>query len=100
MLQDIQDIEQFPQIAEALRQTLAGMDTAFATTLVGLGTSLLLGFGGWAFNFVNSAFLTYFERVVSTDVMPHFTQTTFWAVRSKTQAMKHYFLSWHCGGTT
>ena len=82
VLQDIQDIEQFPQIAEALRQTLAGMDTAFATTLVGLGTSLLLGFGGWFFNLVNSAFLTYFERVVSTDVMPHFTQTRETAIES------------------
>ncbi len=82
VLKDIQDIEQFPQIAEALRQTLAGMDTAFATTLVGLGTSLLLGFGGWFFNFVNSAFLTYFERVVSTDVMPHFTQTPEAAIES------------------
>ncbi|RKU25045.1 hypothetical protein C6497_16865 [Candidatus Poribacteria bacterium] len=82
VLQDIQDIEQFPQIAEALRQTLAGMDTAFATTLVGLGTSLILGFFGWAFNLVNSGFLTYFERVVSTDVMPHFTQTPEAAIES------------------
>ena len=82
VLQDIQDIEQFPQIAEALRQTLAGMDTAFATTLVGLGTSLILGFGGWFFNLVNSAFLTNFERVVSTDVMPHFTQTPELAIES------------------
>ena len=82
VLQDIQDIEQFPRIAEALRQTLAGMDTAFATTLVGLGTSLILGFGGWFFNLVNSAFLTYFEKVVSTDVMPHFTQTPEAAIES------------------
>lgn len=72
-LPGIQDIEQF---TEVLGQTLAGMDTAFATTLVGLGTSLLLGFGGWLFNLANSFFLTEFERVVATDVIPHFTQTS------------------------
>ena len=75
LLQDIQDIDQFPKISEALRETLAGMNTAFVTTLAGLGTSLLLGFGAWLFNRENSAFLTDFERFVSTEIIPHFTQT-------------------------
>ena len=58
------------------------MDIAFATTLVGLGTSLILGFCGWLFNLVNSLFLTHFERVVSTEVMPHFTQSPELAIES------------------
>lgn len=75
LLQDIQNIDQFPNISEALRRTLAGMGTAFATTVVGLGTSLLLGVGGWSFNLANSSFLTHFERYISTEVLPLFTQT-------------------------
>ncbi len=75
LLQDIQDIDQFPMISEALRETLAGMNTAFVTTLAGLGASFVLGFFGWLFNWLNSAFLTHFERFVSTEIIPHFTQT-------------------------
>ena len=75
LLQDIQNIDEFSNIAEALRLTLAGMGTAFATTVVGLGTSLLLGFGGWLFNLFNSLFLTHFEKYISTEVLPLFTQT-------------------------
>ena len=75
LLQDIQNLDQLPTISDALRETLAGMNTAFVTTLTGLGTSLLLGFGGWLFNRENSAFLTDFERFVSTEIIPHFTQT-------------------------
>ena len=75
LLQDIQDIDQFPMISEALRETLAGMNTAFVTTLAGLGASFGLGFFGWLFNWLNSAFLTHFERFVSTEIIPHFTQT-------------------------
>lgn len=75
LLEDIQDIDEFSKISEALKLTLAGMDTAFATTVVGLGTSLLLGFGGWLFNLFNSLFLTNFEKYISTEVLPHFTQT-------------------------
>lgn len=75
LLQDLQDIDQFPKISEALRETLAGMTTAFVTTLAGLGASFGLGFFGWLFNWLNSAFLTHFERFVSTEIIPHFTQT-------------------------
>ena len=75
LLQDIQDIDQFPMISAALRETLAGMNTAFVTTLAGLGASFVLGFFGWLFNWLNSAFLTHFERFVSTEIIPHFTQT-------------------------
>lgn len=75
LLQDIQNIDEFPNISEALRRTLAGMGTAFATTVVGLGTSLLLGVGGWSFNLANSSFLTHFEKYISTEVLPLFTQT-------------------------
>ena len=82
LLQDIQDLDQLPTISAALRQTLAGMNTAFGTTLVGLGTSLLLGFCGWFFNQVNSTFLTHFERYVSTDILPHFTQAPESAIES------------------
>ena len=75
LLQDLQDIDQFPRISEALRETLTGMNTAFVTTLAGLGASFGLGFFGWLFNLLNSAFLTHFERFVSTEIIPHFTQT-------------------------
>ena len=74
LLQDIQDLDQLPTISDALRETLAGMNTAFVTTLAGLLTSLGLGFCGWIFNRENSAFLTDFERFVSTEIIPHFTQ--------------------------
>lgn len=75
LLQDIEDIDQFPIISEALRETLAGMNTAFVTTLAGLGASFGLGFFGWLFNWFNSAFLTHFEKFVSTEIIPYFTQT-------------------------
>ena len=82
LLEDIQDPDQLSNISDALRLTLGGMSTAFVTTLAGLLASIGLGFCGWIFNFSNSAFLTYFERVVSTDVMPHFTQTPEAAIES------------------
>ena len=82
LLQDIQDIDQFPKISEALRETLAGMETAFVTTLAGLLTSIGLGFGGWLFNLSNSAFLTRFERFVSIEIIPHFTQAPESAIES------------------
>ena len=50
------------------------MNTAFVTTLAGLITSLGLGLCGWLFSLLNSAFLTKFETVVSTEIIPHFTQ--------------------------
>ena len=74
LLRDIQDLDQLPIISDALRRTLSGMSTAFVTTLAGLVTSLGLGLCGWLFNLSNSAFLTKFETVVSTEIIPHFTQ--------------------------
>ena len=74
LLQDIDDLDQLPQISNALQETLKGMATAFKTTLAGLVTSLGLGALGWLFNLSNSAFLTKFETVVSTEIVPHFTQ--------------------------
>lgn len=82
LLRDIQDIDQLPTISDALRETLAGMNTAFVTTLVGLLTSLGLGFCGWIFNRENSKFLTDFERFVSTEILPHFTQAPESAIES------------------
>lgn len=87
LLQDIQDIDQFPQISYALRETLAGMNTAFVTTLAGLGASLGLGFFGWLFNFLNSAFLTHFEKFVSTEIIPHFTQTPETSIASAVEQL-------------
>ena len=75
LLQDIQDLDQLPTISDALRETLAGMNTAFVTTLAGLLASLVLGLFGWLFNREQSAFLTQFERFVSTEIIPRFTQT-------------------------
>ena len=75
LLQDIHDLDQLPTISDALRQTLAGMNTAFVTTLAGLLTTLALGAVGWIFNREQSAFLTHFERFVSTEIIPRFTQT-------------------------
>ncbi len=75
LLQDIDDLDQLPQISRALQETLKGMGTAFKTTLAGLVTSLGLGAFGWLFSLLNSAFLTRFETVVSTEIIPHFQQT-------------------------
>lgn len=75
LLQDIDDLDQLPQISNALQETLKGMGTAFKTTLAGLVTSLGLGALGWLFSFLNSVFLTRFETVVATEVIPHFKET-------------------------
>ncbi len=75
LLQDIDDLDQLPQISRALQETLKGMGTAFKTTLAGLVTSLGLGALGWLFSLLNSVFLTRFETVVSTEIIPHFQQT-------------------------
>ena len=75
LLQDIDDLDQLPQISNALQETLKGMGTAFKTTLAGLVTSLGLGALGWFFSLSNSAFLTQFETVVATEIIPHFKQT-------------------------
>lgn len=75
LLQDIDDLDQLPQISRALQETLKGMGTAFKTTLAGLVTSLGLGALGWLFSLSNSAFLTRFETVVATEVTPHFKET-------------------------
>ena len=75
LLQDIDDLDQLPQISNALQETLKGMGTAFKTTLAGLVTSLGLGALGWLFALSNSAFLTHFETVVATEIIPYFKQT-------------------------
>ena len=82
LLRDIQDLDQLPTISNALQRTLSGMSTAFVTTFAGLVTSLGLGLCGWLFNLSNSAFLTKFETVVSTEIIPHFTQAPESAVES------------------
>ena len=82
LLTGIQDFEQLPEISDTLKATVASMSTAFATTLTGLGTSLLLGFCGWGFNRFQSAFLTRFETYISTVLMPEFTQRTDTSIES------------------
>ena len=82
LLRDIQDLDQLPTISDALRLTLSGMSTAFVTTLAGLVTSIALGLLGWLFNLANSAFLTKFERYVSTEILPYFTQAPESAIDS------------------
>ncbi|MCY3743012.1 MAG: hypothetical protein OXH00_18505 [Candidatus Poribacteria bacterium] len=72
LLEDIDDLDQLSQISNALQETLKGMGTAFKTTLAGLVTSLGLGALGWLFSLSNSAFLTQFETVVTTEIIPHF----------------------------
>ena len=75
LLQDIDDLDQLPQISNALQETLKGMGTAFKTTLAGLVTSLGLGVLGWFFSLSNSFFLTQFETVVATEIIPRFKQS-------------------------
>ena len=82
LLKDIQNLDQLPTISNALQRTLSGMNTAFVTTLAGLLTSLGLGLCGWLFNLLNSVFLTKFETVVSTEIIPHFTQAPESAIES------------------
>ena len=88
LLRDIQDLDQLPTISNALQRTLSGMSTAFVTTFAGLVTSLGLGLCGWLFNLSNSAFLTKFETVVSTEIIPHFTQAPESAVESSTDRLQ------------
>ena len=82
LLQDIDDLDQLPQISNALQETLKGMGTAFKTTLAGLITSLGLGALGWLFGFLNSVFLTRFETIVATEIIPYFKQTPKSAIES------------------
>lgn len=85
LLTGIQDFEQLPEISATLKETVSSMSTAFATTLTGLGTSLLLGIIGWSFNRFQSAFLTRLETYVSTAIMPQFTQTPDTSIESAVQ---------------
>ena len=87
LLRDIQDLDQLPTISDALRLTLSGMSTAFVTTLAGLVTSIALGLLGWLFNLANSAFLTKFERYVSTEILPYFTQAPESAIESNIEQL-------------
>ncbi len=82
LLQDIDNLDQLPRISNALQQTLAGMNTAFVTTLAGLITSLGLGFLGWLFNRESSAFLTDFEKFVSIEIVPHFSESSETSIES------------------
>ena len=82
LLRDLEDLDQLSQIRMAIQETLSGMDTAFNTTLAGLLASFVLGFCGWFFNLLNSAFLTRFETVVATEIIPHFKQTPESAIES------------------
>ena len=82
LLEDIDDLDQLPQISRALQETLKGMGTAFKTTLAGLVTSLGLGALGWFFSLSSSAFLTRFETVVATEIIPYFKQTPESAIES------------------
>ena len=88
LLQDIDDLDQLPQISNALQETLKGMGTAFKTTLAGLVTSLGLGALGWLFGFLNSVFLTQFETVVATEIIPHFKQTPESAIESSVNQLE------------
>lgn len=82
LLQDIEDLDQLSQISKAIQETLSGMDTAFNTTLAGLLASFGLGFCGWIFNLLNSAFLTRFETVIATEIIPYFKQASESAIES------------------
>jgi len=82
LLEDIDDLDQLPQISLALQETLKGMGTAFKTTLAGLVTSLGLGALGWFFSLSSSAFLTRFETLVATEIIPYFKQTPESAIES------------------
>ncbi|MDE0483513.1 MAG: hypothetical protein OXI67_13110 [Candidatus Poribacteria bacterium] len=88
LLEDIDDLDQLPQISEALQKTLTGMGTAFKTTLAGLLASFGLGFIGWSFNLSNSVFLTQFEKTVAIEIIPCFTQTPETAVVSSMDGLK------------
>lgn len=90
LLRDIEDLDQLPTISDALRLTLSGMSTAFVTTLAGLLTSLILGFFGWLFNLANSAFLTEFERFVSTKIIPRLEQTPESSIESAASQLVKY----------
>lgn len=88
ILQNIEDIDQLSQISKAIQETLSGMNTAFITTLAGLLASFGLGFCGWFFNLLNSAFLTRFETVVVTEIIPHFKQTPESALESSVDQLQ------------
>ena len=85
LLTGIQDFEQLPEISRTLKSTVSSMSTAFATTLTGLGTSLLLGILGWGFNRLQSTFLTHLEAYVSIVLMPQFVQTTDTSIETAVQ---------------
>ena len=85
LLTGIQDLEQLPEISRTLKRTVSSMSTAFATTLTGLATSLLLGILGWGFNRLQSTFLTHLEAYVSTVLMPQFIQTSDTSIESAVQ---------------
>lgn len=76
LIVDIEQFDDLSKIAQVIRETLAGMSTAFATTLTGLLMFLFLGCFGLLFRRQQSVFLTEFEEFVSIEIMPHFAPTS------------------------
>lgn len=87
LITDIEQLDDLEQMAQVIRQTLAGMSTAFATTLAGLFASLGLGIFSWLFSRQQTVFLTEFEEFVETTVMCHFTQTDLDAIQSAAEEL-------------
>ena len=83
----VQDFEELAEISKTLELTVGGMSTAFATTLAGLLTSLVLGLIGLGFNRAQSFFLTTLEEFVSTAILPRFTQTPEASIESAVQKL-------------
>ena len=83
----VQDFDELAEISKTLELTVGGMSTAFATTLAGLLTSLVLGVIGLGFNRAQSFFLTTLEEFVSTAILPRFTQTPEASIESAVQKL-------------
>ena len=83
----VQDFDELAEISKTLELTVGGMSTAFATTLAGLLTSLVLGLIGLGFNRAQSFFLTTLEEFVSTAILPRFTQTPEASIESAVQKL-------------
>jgi len=86
----IDETESFEGLQETLQNTLRGMETAFATTLAGLISSLALGFAYWIFQRTQIGFLISLEEFISSSVAPFFQQSDTTSLGNLHQVVREF----------
>ncbi len=67
-----EEISTLSSLSDSMSESFGGMSTAFATTLAGLFTTLILAFLYYRFNKYHTSFLTELEDFTTTSLIPTF----------------------------